>query len=107
VTVGSGLSIAETEKNTHVQNQTIRQLIEGRSNAVGTFTLSTGATTTTVTAPTASPSSVVLMSPMTANAAAAVASTYITSTSVTARQFVVTHVSAGSTDRTFGWVALG
>jgi hypothetical protein len=83
----------------------INQLAEGRSNAVGTFTLTTGSTTTTVTAINCGADSVPLWVPTTSNAAAAVASTFIAS--VSAGSFTVTHASNGQTDRTFGFVCLG
>ncbi len=85
----------------------VQQLQEGRSNATGSVTLSTGVTTTTVTAPTCGAGSVIKLSPQTANAAAALTTSYIQSTDITPRQFVITHTTSTSTDRTFGWVAIG
>ena len=43
----------------------------------------------------------------TANAAGALATTYVLAGNVSAGQFIVTHANAGSADRTFWWVALG
>lgn len=107
MTTGSGLFISEDEQNQIRQNQAIRQLIEGRSNAVGTVTLTSDgvATTTTATAPTCGPNSVVFLSPMTAHAAGALATTYISAVSSTS--FTVTHAATSNTDVTFGWVCLG
>lgn len=103
MTVGSGLSIAQTEKNTTVQNQVISQLIQGRSNAVGETTLTASATSTVVDAPNCGPQSCVFLSPVTAHAAAIVA--YVSS--VSAGSFTITHTSNANTDKTFRWVALG
>ena len=83
----------------------IQQLAEGRSNATGYFTLTTSTTTTTVTAPTCGASSVVVLQPKTANAAAAVGTTYIAT--VAAGSFTVTHASNGQADKTFGFVCIG
>src|SRR5690348_3815071 len=109
MTVGSGLFIAESEKSTVRQNQIMRQLIEGRSNAVGTVTLTDdGATTsTTVTAPTCGPNSVVFMFPMTSHAASALSGTYVDASDITPGQFVVTHAATSNSDVTFAWVCLG
>ena len=48
----------------------VRELFEGRSNAVGTFTLTPGAASTTVTAQNCGAGCIVLPCPKTANAAA-------------------------------------
>ena len=44
MTVGAGLSINATEQNQQVQNRFMQQLAQGRSNAVGSFTLASNAT---------------------------------------------------------------
>ncbi len=88
-------------------NAVVRQLMEGRSNATGTVTLSTDATSTSVTAPTVGASSIIALSPQTSAAAGALATSYIPSTDVSPGVFVVRHSSSTSTARTFGWVALG
>jgi hypothetical protein len=109
VTTGSGLYLNATEKDPIKQNQAIRQLIEGRSNAVGVVTLAHDgvATTTIVAAPVCGPNSIVFLFPQTAHAAAVVATTYVKAADVTARQFIVTHATTSNTDVTFGWVCLG
>jgi hypothetical protein len=109
LTVGSGLSISIAEKDPVKQNGIIRQLIEGRSNAVGTVTLAHDgvATTTTVTAPTCGPNSIVLLTPLTAHAAAVVTGVYVLAASVTPGQFVITHAATAESDRTFGWFCVG
>ena len=82
-----------------------QQLAEGRSNAVGVCTLRASQTTTTVTAPNCGADSKVFLSPTTANAAAALATTYVSS--VLAGSFVLTHASNAQADKTFGYVCLG
>lgn len=105
MTVGAGLSISPAEKNPFIQNKIIQQLIEGRSNAVGSCTLTASTTSTAVVAVTCGPNSAVLLSPKTANAASVAAQTYISS--VSPGQFVVTHPSNGNLDKTFFYVCLG
>jgi hypothetical protein len=109
MTTGSGLYISQAEKDPFKQNTAIRQLIEGRSNAVGTVTLNGNgvATSTVVTARTCSSSSAVFLFPATAHAAAVVATTYVTAPNVVAGQFTVTHAATANGDATFWWVCLG
>jgi len=95
------------EKNLDRYQFAIKQLGEGRSNAVGVVTLRASQTTTTVSAPNCGAGNVVLMFPATANAAAIVAATYVLASNVTKGQFIVTHTSNANTDKTFYWIALG
>ena len=88
-------------------NAVVRQLMEGRSNATGSVTFSTDATSKTVTAPTVGASSIIVLMPQTSAAAAALATSYIPSTGVTPGAFVIQHSSSTSTSRLFGWIALG
>lgn len=82
----------------------VRQLVEGKSNAVGVFTLTSGTTTTTVKATTCSPGSVVLLGAMFPDAANDMATTsYVAGTG----QFVLTHANNARTDRTFGFFVVG
>lgn len=83
----------------------IRQLAQGRSNAVGTVTLAASVTTTVVAAEHCADTSKVFLTPTTANAAGAVATTYVSS--VGNKTFTLTHASAATTDRTFGYIAIG
>ena len=78
----------------------INQIIEGRRNSSGTFTLTAGATSTVITNERCSTDSKVLFSPRTSNAAGGVATTYVT---VANGSFTVTHANAGTTDRTFSY----
>ena len=83
----------------------IRSMAEGRSLAVGTVTLTASAATTVVTFMNCSQNSKIFLSPTTANAAAAVATTYVSS--VGNGTFTLTHANNAQVDRTFGFVALG
>jgi hypothetical protein len=109
MTVGSGLSINPGETNPTKFAAMIRQLAEGRSNAVGIVTLAHdgSATTTAVAAVNCGANSVVLMFPATAHAAAVVTGTYVQLTNIVSGQFTVTHAATSQTDQTFMWVCLG
>ena len=85
----------------------IRQLILGRNNATGDITLTAGATTTVVTGPNISGDGGVWLFPQTANAAGAVATTYVKRTDLIRGQFTITHANAATVDRSFYWVCLG
>lgn len=82
----------------------VNQLLDGRINSVGNVTLTASATTTVVADPRAHINSKVLLMPKSANAAAALATTWLTPA---ARSVTITHASATSTDRSFGYVLLG
>jgi hypothetical protein len=104
----SGLTLSPAEKDIFRIVMAVRQLMEGRSNATGTFTLAVApATSTAVAAPACGAASVILLMPQTANAAAALAGTFVLAANVTKGQFVVSHAASPQTDRTFGYVALG
>jgi len=83
----------------------IRSIAEGRSLAVGTVTLTANAATTVVSFTNCSVNSKIFLSPTTANAAGAVATTYVSA--VGNGTFTLTHANNAQTDRTFGFVALG
>ncbi len=83
----------------------INQLIRGRSNAVGTVTLTAGATSTTVTNENFNAGAKVFMFQTTSNAAAALSTTY--ASIVTAGTMTITHANAASTDRTFSYLVIG
>jgi hypothetical protein len=106
---GSGFWISPSETSLFRIVASIRQLMEGRSNAVGTVTLAHdgSATQTTVSAPTCGPNSAVFLFPTTAHAATVVTGTYIAPSDVTSGQFKITHAATSQTDQTFFYVALG
>ena len=82
----------------------IRQLYEGRSNAVGSFTITPSMTSTVVTARNCSPTSFILLMPKTANAAAHKATTSIVPGT---GQFTVSHASNSNADCHFGYAIVG
>lgn len=83
----------------------INQLIQGRSNAVRSITLTPNATTTIVALNTINASSGVFLFPQTANAAAAVATTH--AQVVAAGVVTITHTSAATSNRTFFMLIIG
>jgi len=86
----------------------VQQLMQGRSNAVGTVTLRASQTTTTITGPMVNDQGHVFLSPRTANAAAAQATTYASISRIAGVPTVtITHANNSQTDRTFGYVVLG
>jgi hypothetical protein len=88
-------------------NQAIEQIDQGRLNCSGTFTLTAGVTTTAVEAPTVASGTPIHFSPMSADAAAAMATTFVLPANVVAGSFIVSHAISGSTDRTFSWAGIG
>ena len=75
----------------------------------GEVTLNAGATITVVTDPTLTPDSVLHFDPLTANAAAELyaGTMYVLPVNRLLGSFMITHLNAGTTDRTFRWIALG
>lgn len=94
-----------SEKDPFRLSQAINELFQGRSNAIGSCTLTASATSTVVTAENCGDESKVFLMPETANAAAAVATTYITA--VGNGSFTITHANNAQTDRRFSYVAIG
>lgn len=99
------MTIQTTEKDQAKINRQINQLEQGRLNVGGTCTLAASATTTTVTAPNCGAGSQVQLTPKTANAATAMATTYVSA--VGNGSFTLTHASNTQTDRTFGYACFG
>ena len=103
----SGPTLSAEERDLARIVRAVRQLAEGRSNAVGTFTLTAGAASTVVTAPTCGAGASVLAFPKTANAATEIGNGTMYIGTVANRSFTVTHANNGQTDRTFMYAALG
>ena len=59
----AALTLAYAETDPRRVADVVRQLVEGRSNSVGTVTLRANQTTTTVAAPTCAPGSLVFFTP--------------------------------------------
>ena len=85
----------------------VNLLLEGKLNSTGSFTLTASATSTTVTDLRASSDSIILYSPLTANASAEVGNGTIFISARNKQNFVVTHANNGQTDRNFMYVVLG
>ena len=98
-----------TKSETNVSRivQAVRELFEGRSNAVGSVTLTASSATTVVTAANCGSDSKVFLMPTTANASAEFGNGTIRISSVGLGTFTITHANNAQVDRTFYWVALG
>lgn len=95
-------SLAENEGRLWVIVNTIRQMLRGRTNATGSFSLTNSTTTTTVTDEKVNTDDCVLLMPLTAAAAADGAWV----SAVAKGSFTVTHTSA-TTARTFRYLVAG
>jgi hypothetical protein len=73
-------------------------------DAVGEVTLAASVTTTAVTDNRVTKNSVIVLSPTTANAAGALATTWIADYDT--NEFTVTHANNSQTDRTFRYIIL-
>jgi len=100
----AGLTLNPGEQDVSRIVQVVRQLCEGKNNAVVEATLTANATSTTVTAPTCSPTSAILPSAVTAHAANDIPLMNFTPDY---GQFVITHANNARVDRTFNFVVLG
>lgn len=88
----------------------VNQALKGKINAVGSVTLTPSATVTVVNEPLVGSSSIVLLMPQTAHAAADLAggALYIAPADyVSGASFKITHASNSQTDRSFGYAVLG
>ena len=85
----------------------VNLLLEGKLNSTGSFTLTASATTTTVTDLRASGDSIILYSPLTANASAEVGNGTIFISARNKQNFVITHANNSQSDRNFIYVVLG
>jgi hypothetical protein len=85
----------------------INNIIKGRSENYGQVTLTANAASTTVTNANISEVSEIMLSPKTANAAAALATTYIPEATILNGSFVIQHANNAQTDKTFGYVWVG
>jgi hypothetical protein len=103
----TALVLSPDESDQRKINTAINQLAEGRSNAVGAVTLAPNAATTTVSAGNCGAGSVVLLSPLTAHAAAELGNGTIFVSTVTNGSFTLSHANNAQTDRVFGFVAVG
>lgn len=84
---------------------TLELLFNGRTRNQGSVTLAANVTTTTVSHPLFESHQTVVLSPLTANAAAALATTYVSARAK--GQFTLTHANAATTDREFEFIFAG
>ena len=87
--------------------QAVMQLVEGRHNAFGEFTLTPGAALTVVSHPNCSKDSQPQFSPRTASAAVEVGNGTIWISAIDQGSFTVTHFNSIVADRTFGFTCTG
>lgn len=89
--------------------RSLHELGAGRSNAVGTVTLATGAASTVVATFTGicAPGSVPILVPTTANAATEVGNGTMYVSSVGLNTFTITHANSATTGRTFLYAIVG
>ena len=85
----------------------VQQLAAGRSNAIGTVTLATGASTTVVTDSNCAAGTVPLLTPTTANAATEVGNGTMYVSAVANGSFTITHANSATTGRTFLYALQG
>src|SRR5262249_15807123 len=100
-------TLSPDEKDVYKIVRAVRDLFEGRSNAVGSFTLTPNASSTTVTAPNCGAGSTVLAFAKTANAAAEIGNGTMYIGTVSNGSFVVTHANNAQPHRPFLYFPLG
>lgn len=83
------------------------KVLWGKLNNRGTVTLTANQATTAVTDFRVGPNSMIILMPTTANAAAALATTYIQTAGITNEQFTITHANNAQTDRIFRYCVFG
>jgi hypothetical protein len=103
----SGPTLSPQERDPTRIAFAVRQLAEGRSNAVGSFTLTPTAASTTVPAANCGVGSSVIAFPRTASAAAELGNGTMHIATVSNGAFTVAHANNAQADRTFMYVALG
>lgn len=85
----------------------VNLLIDGKFNSTGSFTLTASTTTTTVADFRSGSNSVIIYTPLTANASAEVGAGTIFVSARNKQNFVITHANNVQTDRTFMYVLIG
>ena len=85
----------------------VNLLVDGKNNATGSFTLTTSATSTTVSDLRAGTNSVISYMPTTANASAEIGAGTIYISARADSSFTVTHANNSQSDRTFIYAIVG
>lgn len=101
------IQLRPEERDPRVIVDSLRQVIEGRMNTTGIITLAPGAALSVVEFPNCSRDCQVFLFPRTANAAAAVPTTYIGLTDIVQGGFTVRHANNAQVDRTFSFLCIG
>jgi len=83
----------------------LNNAMDGKTNNTGTITLRSSATTTTLNDARISPESVIIMTPMTSNAAKEFGTCYVSSR--TKGSAVLTHQNTGHSDLLYTYVVIG
>jgi hypothetical protein len=88
---------------------TLNEVLRGRLNVVGTFTLSASMTSSTLTDDRISLNSIIVLSPTTANAAAELGNgtLFVSESGRNNGSVVITHANNAQTDRTFRFAIIG
>ena len=103
----SYLTVSANEEDNRKQNNVIRQVMDGKTNNRGAFTITASASTTVITDLRVGADSVILPSPTTASAATEWASGTMYISSIGKQTFTVTHTSSAPTDRDFTYAVIG
>jgi hypothetical protein len=87
----------------------LQQLAAGRSNAIGTVTLTASVASTTVTDENCAEGSVILPMPTTANASAELGNGtwFVPTATILNGSFVISHANNAQTDRIFRYAIIG
>ncbi|HAK62066.1 MAG TPA: hypothetical protein DCO82_02365 [Alphaproteobacteria bacterium] len=86
--------------------EAVNNILNGRMDAVGEVTLAENAASTAVTDTRVVKNSAVILTPMTANAAAAIGTTYIPEADYGTGTFTIRHANNPQTDRSFRYIIL-
>jgi hypothetical protein len=97
----------EAEEWIRKVSEVVNAVMNGKTNAAGTVTLTANAATTTITDARIGANTSVKLTPTTANAATAVATTYQTFPNAATGAIVINHANNAQTDKTFAYVLLG
>ncbi len=101
-------------KNFNLDLQTLRALMnvinilsDGKLNCTGQVKLTASSASTVVSNPLCTPNSFISLTPLTANAASAIATTHIKEVDMISGQFTITHANNAQTDKDFRYVIIG
>jgi len=86
---------------------TVNRLMDGRINSVGTITFTASATTTTLNDQRVANQSVLILTPLTANAATAYVAGWHVSTTTPGTSLVITHANSANNDQDFRYALIG